>query len=280
MARHQHPHRPHTSPRHRPEPAGDTRRTLSQNFLHDPRTIERVARAARLGPDDLVVEVGAGDGRLTRALARRCRQVIAYELDGHLAARLRANARRDPGIKAVHGDFLVAPAPGEPFVVVGNIPYAVTARIVDWCLNAPGLRAATLVTQREYARKRTGDYGRWSRLTVRTWPWFDWRLLARIDRDEFRPVPRVDSAVLRLERRSVPSVAEHLRTEYVRFVDLGFTGVGGCLGATLRQRYRARPLGRAFRSAGVDPRTVMALVPPDRWVGLFLALHEPERGPR
>ena len=70
----------------------------------------------------------------------------------------------------------------------GNIPYSITSKIVDWCLRAPELTSATLTTQLEYARKRTGDYGSWTRLTVLTWPRHHWRLLARVDWVDREPV--------------------------------------------------------------------------------------------
>src|SRR5690606_7149835 len=162
------------------------RRELSQNFLADRAAIARDARAG-----------GGGPGRRSAAVAARAGRVAAYEIDPVLAARLRRRCRELPHVRCVTGDFLRARPPSDPFHLAGNIPYSATSRIVAWALQAPALRSATLITQLEYARRRTGDYGRWSRLTVRTWPVFSWRMGGRIDRGRFRPVPRVDAAVLR-----------------------------------------------------------------------------------
>ncbi|GAA2112142.1 ErmE/ErmH/ErmO/ErmR family 23S rRNA (adenine(2058)-N(6))-methyltransferase [Actinomadura alba] len=249
------------------------RRALSQNFLYDPGTIARIVRAARPGADDLLVEVGAGEGRLTRALARECRKVIAYEIDAALARRVAARYRSNPKIECVHADFLSATPPAEPFALVGNIPYGVTSRIVEWCLKAPELTSATMVTQLDYARKRSGDRGRWSRLTVRTWPRFDWRLLGVIPRELFRPVPSVDSGILRLDRRREALLPPGALREYEAFVALGFGGVGGTLHASLSRRYRPARVTAAFAAAGLDRRTIVAFVHPDQWIQLFTALH-------
>src|SRR5205823_11465676 len=100
------------------------------------------------------------------------------------------------GVRVEAGDFLAARPPPRPFQVVGNVPFSITSDVVGWCLVAPALRSATLITQLEYARKRTGGYGRWSLVTVRTWPVFSWELRGRIPRQRFRPVPRVDAGVL------------------------------------------------------------------------------------
>ncbi|MEV7005318.1 ErmE/ErmH/ErmO/ErmR family 23S rRNA (adenine(2058)-N(6))-methyltransferase [Streptosporangium sp. NPDC051022] len=239
------------------------RRTLSQNFMVDPDAVARVVEAA--GPHDLVLEPGAGEGVLTRALAETCGRVVGYEVDPLLAGKLAARTRDDSRIRIVRGDFLAAHAPREPFAVVGNIPYSVTSKIVDWCLRAPTLTSATLTVQLEYARKRTGDFGRWSMLTVGTWPWYSWELLDRLDRAVFRPIPAVDSAILRIERRAqTPDLPG-----YRDFVDYGFTGLGGSLHATMRSRYPATRVDAAFTAAGVAPDTVVAYVHPDRWPILF-----------
>jgi 23S rRNA (adenine-N6)-dimethyltransferase len=170
-----------------------TRRAFSQNFLADPVAVRRIAEAAELKPDDLVVEVGAGRGHLTMALVDRCKEVIAYEVDPVMAA----TVPRRAGLTVRAEDFLRAQPPARRFAVVGNPPYSLTSPIVDWCLRAPMLTSATLLTQLEYARKRTGHYDRWTRLTIITWPTVAWQFRGRIPRGSFRPVPRVDSGILR-----------------------------------------------------------------------------------
>ncbi|WP_283139712.1 ErmE/ErmH/ErmO/ErmR family 23S rRNA (adenine(2058)-N(6))-methyltransferase [Rhizohabitans arisaemae] len=249
--------------------AKSRRRELSQNFLTDRTAIASVLQAARPRPDDLIVEVGAGRGALTRELARSCRKVVAFEIDERLAGSL----PDIPRVQVVHGDFLRAEPPEEEFAVVGNIPFAVTARIVDWCLGADRLTSATMVTQLEYARKRTGDYGRWTRLTVETWPLFEWRLHGRIPRRSFRPMPAVDCGILRLTRRAQALLPQGSLPDFRDLVSLGFTGVGGSLHASLRRHHSAPRLRDAFDAAELDRRTVVGFAPPGRWITLFRRLH-------
>ncbi|WP_459961073.1 ErmE/ErmH/ErmO/ErmR family 23S rRNA (adenine(2058)-N(6))-methyltransferase [Nocardia sp. IFM 10818] len=247
-------------------PRDRARRELSQNFLVDRHAVDLIVKAA--DPVGLILEPGAGEGALTRELAERGARVTAYEIDPLLAGKLSARTRGIAGIRVVRGDFTKARAPREPFAVVGNIPFSVTAGIVDWCLNAPMLTSATLLTQAEYARKRTGDYGRWSLVTVASWPWFDWELCGRIGRESFRPVPAVDSAILRIRRRLEPLVAD--RRAFRELVELGFTGVGGSVRASLRTRYQG--VDRALAAAGIAPDTVVGYVHPDQWVAVYHAL--------
>ncbi|SOD60939.1 23S rRNA (adenine-N6)-dimethyltransferase [Streptomyces zhaozhouensis] len=264
--------RPHRPARHRAHRHGDHRRALSQNFLRDAAVLRQITEAAELAPSALVLEPGAGEGRLTRALARASREVVAYELDPALAAALPGRLATEGNVRVVPGDFLRARPPARPFVVVGNIPYSRTTDIVRWCLAAGALTSATLVTQREFARRRTGDYGTWPLLTVRSWPEFDWRLGPRISRHHFSPVPRTDSALLRLVRRPAPLVPPRELAAYQALVDEGFTGVGGSLGATLRRR-RATPRVRAaLAAAGVPGDAPVGHVTPRQWLTLHRAL--------
>jgi len=250
----------------RPEHAR-ARRAYGQNFLTDPRAVRAIVAAAELKPDALVYEAGAGLGRLTAAMLAAGAQVVAYEVDPAMAAAL----PRHPRLAVRPADFLAARPPRRPFAVVGNIPYALTAAVVDWCLAAPDLTTATLLTQLEYARKRTGDYGRWSRLTIATWPLVGWHLAGRVPRTAFRPVPRVDGGILHLVRRPVPLVPADALPAYRRMVDLGFSGVGGSLPASLARRY-----GRATaacRAARIPPDRTVGEVWPEQWLTLFRLLH-------
>jgi 23S rRNA (adenine-N6)-dimethyltransferase len=248
------------------------RRELSQNYLRSPEAARQFLRAVRLDPDGLCVEVGAGEGILTTRLAAMCREVVAYEVDPELAGRLQDRLRGRDNVRLVMRDFLAARPPSRPFQVVGNAPFSLTSPIVDWCLRASRMRTATLITQLEYARKRTGGYGRWSLLTCTTWPQMSWELRGRLPRTLFRPVPRVDAGILHLERRAEPLVSPGRQHAYRLLVQAGFSGVGGSVQASLRRSYPADKVARACAAAGVDRRAVVAFVSPDQWVQIFTAL--------
>ena len=96
------------------------RRELSQNYLRSPDAARQFLRAVRLDPDGLCVEVGAGEGILTTRLASMCREVVAYEVDLDLAARLRERLRGRDNVRLVMNDFLSARPPSKPFQVVGT----------------------------------------------------------------------------------------------------------------------------------------------------------------
>jgi 23S rRNA (adenine-N6)-dimethyltransferase len=248
------------------------RRELSQNYLRDPAAARTFLRAVRADPDGLCLEVGAGEGTLTTRLAGLFAEVVAYEIDRALADRLRARVRDRENVKIVMTDFLTARQPAEPFQVVGNAPFSLTSPIVDWCLRSRRMTTATLITQLEYARKRTGGYGRWTQVTVSSWPLVRWELRGRIARTQFRPVPRVDAGILQLRRRPEPLIDPGRLASYRRLVQTGFSGVGGSVQASLRRSYPAEAVSAACASAGVDRRAVVAFVSPDQWVEIFRVL--------
>jgi 23S rRNA (adenine-N6)-dimethyltransferase len=247
------------------------RRTLSQNFLR-PTGADQFVGLTPADATSLAIEVGAGEGVLTERLAHRYEHVISYEVDEHVAARLAKRVRRLPNVQVVVADFLASRPPEEPFEIVGNVPFSLTSPIIDWCLRARDLTKATIITQLEYAKKRTGTYGRWSLLTIQTWPEFDWTLLGQISRRQFRPVPRVDAGVMRLTQRDRPLVPPARLGDYRHIVELGFGGVGGSLYASLNRQYSTRLLDGAFRDAGLDRSTIVAFVEPDQWIELFHSL--------
>ncbi|MFJ1751247.1 ErmE/ErmH/ErmO/ErmR family 23S rRNA (adenine(2058)-N(6))-methyltransferase [Streptomyces sp. NPDC088116] len=253
-----------------PQSGADVRRRIyGQNFLVDHETVRCFARFADPHPDETLLEVGAGRGGITREVARLCKRVVAYEIDQRIAGELKTATAQDPKITVVTGDFLKARKPDEDFSVVGNIPFGNTSEIIDWYLDTRQPRTATLITQLEYARKRTGGYGRWSKLTVASWPEVTWRMGERISRHKFRPVPAVDSAMLRLERRPVPLLSRDRMREFRDIVDIGFTGKGGSLDASLRRHFPVRQVNAAFRTARLDRGVVVAFVSPDQWITLY-----------
>jgi 23S rRNA (adenine-N6)-dimethyltransferase len=248
------------------------RRELSQNYLRDPAAAGQFLRTVRADPGGLCLEVGAGEGILTTRLAGLFAEVIAYEEDRSHADRLLAKVANRENVRVVLSDFLTARPPARAFQVVGNAPFSLTSPIVDWCLRARRMTAATLITQLEYARKRTGGYGRWTLLTISSWPVVSWELRGRIPRTQFRPVPRVDAGILRLQRRAEPLVSPDRMAAYRRVVQAGFSGVGGSVQASLRKSYPAERVSAACASAGLDRRAVVAYVSPDQWLQIFRGL--------
>lgn len=207
-------------PADRRAPRDDRRRRLGQNFLRAERA-DRLVAEFGIEPGEVVVDVGAGAGALTLALARRGAEVLAVELDPAWAARLREAAAEQLNgrVKVVHADFLAWRLPTRPFRVVGCLPFGATTAIFHRLFDEPRrqLVRADLIVQWEVARKRAEMPP--STLISTAWaPWWSFRLGRRIPANEFRPIPKVDGGVLVVTRRDPPLLPIAMAKDFSDFV--------------------------------------------------------------
>jgi 23S rRNA (adenine-N6)-dimethyltransferase len=199
----------------------ERRRSLGQNFLQ-PERADQLVDAAAFAAGDLVVEIGAGRGSLTYALARRGVRVVALEKDPHWAASLRREVERrglDDDVRVVRCDALEYSMPRRPYLVLGSLPFGATTAILRHLLDDPDscLVRADLIVQWEVARKRAVMPP--STLLSTTWaPWWTFEVVRRIPAAVFRPKPSVDAAVLCVTRRDPPLLPPRLAGPYASFV--------------------------------------------------------------
>jgi 23S rRNA (adenine-N6)-dimethyltransferase len=205
-------------------PRDARRRAYGQNFLASRGLAAQLVREAEVARRDLVVELGAGRGILTAALARTGARVQAIEVDPIWAAQLRKRFAGSRSVEVVEGDALRVPLPAVPFRVVANVPFAATTAVLRRLLDDPhtALTRADLVLQWEVARKRAGKPR--SALSASWSPWWRFRLGRRLPRTAFRPSPAVDAAVLVIERRRDALVPVDAHDAFADFVRGLFTG--------------------------------------------------------
>jgi 16S rRNA (adenine1518-N6/adenine1519-N6)-dimethyltransferase len=247
------------------------RHSLGQNFLIDPGLRDTVADAVGAGSDDEVVEVGAGVGTLTIALAARCRRVVAVELDHRLIPALREVVAGSDSVEVVEADILkldvaqLYPRGGE--VVAGNIPYNLTGALIRKLLASPPRpRRLSLVVQKEVAERWTATTGA-SLSTVAVQVFAEARLVLTIPAGSFTPPPRVDSALVVLEVRDKPAVDVPDMNAFFRLVEAVFQfrrkQLGGALGRIAGIGSEAA--AKRLRDAGIDPERRAQTLSLDEW---------------
>jgi 23S rRNA (adenine-N6)-dimethyltransferase len=164
-----------------------------------------VVAAAGIARSDLVVEVGAGTGRLTAPLAHAAGAVVAIELDPVLSEGLRRRFARERAVTVVEGDALLVPFPPEPHRVAGNVPFQITTALLRRVLDDPGspCTALDLIVQDGLARKRCA-LRPCTMLTLAWLPWWRLSIERLLPAGSFEPRPSVDAAVLAARRRDPP----------------------------------------------------------------------------
>jgi 16S rRNA (adenine1518-N6/adenine1519-N6)-dimethyltransferase len=233
------------------------RRSLGQNFVVDPNTVRRIARLAGVGPGDAVVEIGAGLGALTAALAETGAAVTAVEVDRGLVEVLREQFADSPvrvveaDARTLDWDGLLAGRPA--WTLVANLPYNVaTPLVADLLDGVPAIERMLVMVQREVAerlaaRPGTAAYGA---VSVKVAYWATAEIVGRVPPTVFLPRPKIESALVAIARRPQPAVAADVdRERLFTLVRAGF----GQRRKMLRRSLAGLVDDNAFTAAGVRP---------------------------
>jgi 16S rRNA (adenine1518-N6/adenine1519-N6)-dimethyltransferase len=227
-------------------------KALGQSFLADPNLARAIVADAGVGSDDRVVEVGAGLGSLTVALAATGAEVLAVELDRMLWPALQEVVGGSPRVRVELADALrvewdAALTPGE-WKMVSNLPYNVGVRVLlDMLEGAPRIRDYVVMVQREVGERLTARPGEeaYGAISVRVAYHAEARLLRRVPAQVFWPRPRVESVLVRITPRAAPvGVGE---ADLFRVVDASFAE-------------RRKTMVNALRRLGLGPASARRLM--------------------
>jgi len=267
-------------------------KALGQNFLVDQTILERIADAADLTPDDVVLEIGAGTGALTRYLAQQAAHVLAIELDQQLVPILESELSQVDNVTPIQGDVLsLNPAAliddvrdklgisDVGYKVVGNLPYYITSAILRHLLEAdrrPDLMVITV--QYEVAKRIVAQPGDMSLLAVSVQFYGEPELLFRIKPGSFYPSPEVESAVLRVDVHPSPPLPEEEIDTFFQVVRAGFSQrrkqLHNALSAGLGERASKDEAAARLDQTGVDHRRRAQTLSVDEWIAVTHALKD------
>ncbi|MEO6571621.1 MAG: 16S rRNA (adenine(1518)-N(6)/adenine(1519)-N(6))-dimethyltransferase RsmA [Ilumatobacteraceae bacterium] len=195
------------------------RRDLGQNFVADPNTVRRIAKLARVGPGDHVVEIGAGLGSLTLALAETGAHVTAVEVDRGIVPVLRTIVGDLPNVRVVEADATTADwsdllRGADRWTLVANLPYNVATPLVcDLLDGVPAITSMLVMVQREVAERFAAPPGskQYGAVSVKVAYWASSKVAATVPASVFVPRPNVESALVRIDRRPPPDIEpDHL----------------------------------------------------------------------
>ena len=234
--------------------------THSQHFLRNPRLIAELIGHSNIRRGDLVIDIGAGSGAITAVLARRCRQVLAYENEPGILNKLQQNMRRHKNVKVIAQDFLLAKLPDEPYKVFANIPFHLSADIIRKLTNNDEThtpQAIYLIVQKQFAQKIVpSDWRFTSQLGTQLAPWWQTRIRRPLRRTDFTPPPAVDTVLLELRPRPEPLLPTLERDEYQSFVAKCYAS---------QKVFATIPRAKA----GINPERKPSELTPEEWVRLY-----------
>ena len=203
------------------------KKSLGQNFLHDPNALEKILTVADVQPTDTVLEIGPGTGQLTEVLAKVAKRLVCVEIDTRMQPILEAQFGAMPNVEFVWGDFLsfdpVALA-GEDYVVVANVPYYITSAILRHLLEQPVRpRRLVMTVQSEVAERVCAKPNDMSLLAVSVQYYGKPTFAGKLNAAAFWPRPEVDSAVLRIDTYPTPPWDVPSDVAFFKMVKAGFS---------------------------------------------------------
>jgi 16S rRNA (adenine1518-N6/adenine1519-N6)-dimethyltransferase len=204
------------------------KKSLGQNFLRDPHYLIKIADAAKVGPDDSVLEIGPGLGHLTRVLAQRARKVLAIEVDDRLISHLQEEFEGLRNIEVIHADALEYDygALDGSWKVVANLPYYISTPVIQRLIqHRHKFVSLTLMLQKEVADRIASPPGgkEYGYLSVLVQLYTQPRIEFKVPPGAFTPRPEVDSALITLLVRDRPAVRVADEHFFLRVVKAAFS---------------------------------------------------------
>ena len=255
------------------------RKSLGQHFLADGRIVGRILDAARLEPEDVVVEIGPGRGVLTRRLVSRAARVVAVELDSALAGELPGRLGWPENLTVVNEDARTLDlasfrSMGGSYKVVANLPYYAANPITRLFLESDFFPALMVImVQKEVADSMTAGPGKMSLLSVATQFYSAAKQVCTVPAAAFRPAPKVNSAVVRLERHPALPLDKGLAESFFSLARAGFSAPRKQLRNSLCQGLGqdAATVSGLLERAGVDATRRAETLTMEEWLAIFHA---------
>lgn len=234
---------------------------LGQNFVIDANTVRRIVKTAGVTAEDTVVEVGPGLGSLTLGLLETGASVVAVEIDRRLAEQLPITVglfQPDAPLTVLHEDALrIRELPGDPRVLVANLPYNVSVPVLLHFLEYfPGIGSGVVMVQSEVGVRLAAPPGSkiYGAPSVKAAWYGRWRTAGQVSRQVFWPVPNVDSVLVAFERDPEARASEQLRKLTFEIVDAAFQQRRKMLRQSVSGVFGSSEAASAvLAEAGIDP---------------------------
>ncbi|MGG4090408.1 23S ribosomal RNA methyltransferase Erm [Paenibacillus lautus] len=242
----------------------------AQHLLVSKRLIHDMIDLAQIRSTDAVLDIGAGTGALTFPLAEKAAHVLAIETDPAFVDKLFSKIKDGSNIRVKQSDFLEVPLPKSPFAVVANIPYSITTPIMARLLDHPGvpLQRAVLLVEKGAAKRFTAVPVQDPRIL--SWRMhYDIRLVRTISPQHFAPPPKVESAILTINRRKKPLISAQHQPKFTALAAYGLRDSRLPLFVAIAGVFTPPQITKLVRLLGVNRELPIGRLNEEQWGTVF-----------
>lgn len=232
--------------------------SYSQHFLSNPRLVAELIGHSNIRKNDTVYDLGAGSGVISSALSRRCKEVVAVEVEPQALKKLRYNTGDLPNVTIVEKSILDLTPLHDSYKVFANIPFNISSQIVQrFIFEVPSPKSMYLIVQKQFARKLVpGDDHFTSQLSAEIGPFFTARIRKPLRKTDFTPPPAVDTVLLELKRREESFLQTQETNKYREFIQKSFA---------LQKYFQQLPRAKANISPELRPSQLTL----EQWLTLY-----------
>ncbi len=257
------------------------KKSLGQNFLINKGVLEKVILAAELKSADTVLEIGPGTGNLTEKLSEKTGRVVAVEKDRRIIAELKEKFKNS-NVEVVEEDILkFQPATYDlqpaTYKIVANIPYYITSNLLRTVFGKwPKPELIVLTVQKEVAQRIMAKPPKMNLLALSVQIYSEPKIISYVSRRSFRPIPKVDSAIIKLTPRNTQHTTEEIE-KFFKLIKAGFSGKRKQLVNNLADNFgiMKEDLFKLFDRIGIKQTARAENLTPDQWLELINYIKKP-----
>lgn len=241
------------------------RKSLGQNFLINPGILDKIVTAAELDKNDTVIEIGPGTGVLTEKLTEKSSRVIAVEKDRRLIEKLKEKFK-NVNVEIIEKDILKLDVEelieNSPYKLIGNIPYYITSHLLKTIFEKwPTPNLVLLMVQKEVALRITAKPPRMNLLALSVQFYAEPKIVSYVSRGSFRPMPKVDSAIIKLvPLRQSRVVDNESKDKFFKLIKTAFAG---------KRKQLKNTIGlEVLNKAGIKPKSRPEELSMNDWINI------------
>lgn len=241
---------------------------LSQNFLRSRILVRKLVRSFSIGQNDLVLEIGPGEGIITQELLAVAKHVIAVEIDSRLYRFIRRKFSHCRNLTLYHADALKIKLPAAPYKVFANTPFSIEGKLIRRLLHSQNPPQDCYLVVRRSIAERLGGIYRDGLFSVLHKPFFNFEIAYRFRHNDFSPATFVQPVLLRITKKEKPLIPFQQVSAYRQFITHGFTS-GRRLNQNLKSLISPEILNKLAHQLGFPPAAMPSDLTFPQWLELF-----------